>query len=154
MLTTRVLPPAGPIATDGPALARVLHQAGVAKSSVIRVTGPSGPIAALWLCRHGFERAAYVHANRVRTMRSADVLLVPHACANPELATLIRGGECLRERGALIVQTAPDASGQTSDELRKLLETLGYEVENSIADKGRVVCIARRLGAPVFKKAA
>jgi hypothetical protein len=147
MLATRVLQPAQPLGADGAALGRVLQQAGVGKASVVRVTGPAGLTAALWLGRHGFERAAYVRADRVGAMRTVDALIVPQAVSSQELAELIQGGECLRAGGVLIVQTAPGSVINGVDSLADLLE-------RRISDKGREVCIARRLGQPAFRKAA
>ena len=134
-------------------MTRVLQRAGVAKDSNVRVTGPDGPTTVLWLCRHGYEDAAYVHAHWVATMGSADVLLIPHACGAQELADLLKGGACLREGGALIVQALPNGSGQGQDRIPDLLQPLGYQVEHRWSDKGRNVCIARRGGVD-FKKAA
>ena len=86
------------LAADGGSLKRVLKQAGVTKDSVVRVTGPAGPAAATWLYRHGYEHAAYVPADWVAAKSSADVLLIPHACATEELADLLQSGDCLHRR--------------------------------------------------------
>ncbi|MDR3513272.1 MAG: hypothetical protein P4L73_16670 [Caulobacteraceae bacterium] len=154
MLATRIVQSVQPLGADGPALARLLQQAGLGKSAVLRVTGPAGLTAALWLCRHGFEHAAYVHPNWVGTMRSADALVVPHACASEELGRLLQDGDCLREGGVLIVQTATDAPANGVDAVSLLLEALGYRLEHRLSDKGRAICVARRLGAPGYSKAA
>jgi hypothetical protein len=151
MIATRTLQPAQPLAADGAALGRVLQQAGLTKASVIRVTGPAGLTAGLWLCRHGYERAAYVHRNWVGTPGSADALLAPHACGAEELAELLQAGACLREGGVLIAQTASDRPGEG---LAALLAQLGYQLEHRLSDKGRDVFVARRCGAPGFRKAA
>jgi hypothetical protein len=146
------LQPAQPLAADGGALSRVLQQAGVSRDSVLRVTGAAGLTAIFWLCRHGYERAAYVHPDRVATMVPADALLIPQACGTRALAVLLQGGGCLREGGALIVQTLSEAQG--GDDLRAVLEPLGYQIERRLSDKGRGVCVARRRGRPDLRKAA
>src|SRR5579872_7515529 len=47
--------PSQPLAADGGALSRVLKHAHLSKESVLRVTGPAGTTAAIWLNRHGYE---------------------------------------------------------------------------------------------------
>jgi hypothetical protein len=145
---------AQPLGADGPALGRILRQAGLEKTSVVRVTGPAGLTAALWLCRHGFVHAAYVHARWVGTMRSVDALVAPHATSGEELRALLEGASCLREGGVLIAQmTREDVAGGV-DSVAQMLASLGFEVEHRLSDKGRHVCIARRVDEPRFKKAA
>jgi hypothetical protein len=134
--------PTPPLAADGAALAHVLHRAGVTKGSAIRVTGPTGPTAVLWLYRHGYERAAYVHPNWVATMGSVDALLVPHACGAQELSDLLHNARCMREGAVLIVQTPPNGSAQGLDSIPDLLRPMGYRIEHCLSEKGREVCIA------------
>ena len=154
-MMTSALQPASPIAADGAAMSRILHRAGVSKDSVVRVTGPAGTTAILWLYRHGYERAAYVHAHWVASMVEAEALLIPHTCGARELANTLQDGTCLREGGVLIVQTAPDASGHGGEDVAQVLAELGYGLEHRLSDKGRDICIARRRGAGAgFKKAA
>jgi hypothetical protein len=153
-MATYTFPPAAPLTADGTVLGRVLQQAGVTKTSVVRVTGPAGPTAVLWLCRHGYERAAYVHANWIATMVSVDALLIPHTCGLEELADLLQGGDCLREGGVLIVQTRAGQFVEGLDSVSAVLEPLGYQVERRVSDKGRDIHIARRRGLGGFKKAA
>jgi hypothetical protein len=154
MMATRTLQPTQPIAADGAALARILQQAGLSKTSVIRLTGPAGLTATLWLCRHGYEHAAYVHPNWVGTMGSADALIAPHACGSEELADLLQAGMCLRAGGVLIAQTSPNRTALGDIDLAVLLDPLGYQIEHRVSDKGRDVFIARRRGSPGFRKAA
>jgi hypothetical protein len=153
-MATYALPPAAPLAADGAVLSRVLQQAGVTKTSVIRVTGPVGATAVLWLFRNGYERAAYVHANWVATMVSVDALLIPHACGLQELADLLEGGDCLRDGCVLIVQTPSAPFAEGSDSVSAVLKPLGYQVEQRLSDKGRDIHIARRRGLGGFRKAA
>lgn len=142
------------LAADGATLTRLLQRAGLSKESVIRVTGPAGMTAIMWLYRHGYERAAYVHANWVATMQTADALLVPHTCEAPELRDLLQSGSGLREGGVLIVQTSAEASVPGLDSVPAILEPLGYRVEYRLDERGRDVCVARRVGSDGFKKAA
>jgi hypothetical protein len=146
--------PSQPLAADGGALNRVLKHTHLSKESVLRVTGSAGPTAAIWLNRHGYENAAYVHPNWVGAQGFADALLIPHACATAELAQLLRSGDCVRDGGLLIVQAAPDRFGQGVDSLADTLRPLGYQIENQLCDGGRDVYIARRHCSGGFKKAA
>jgi hypothetical protein len=146
--------PDEPFAIEGRVLTRVLRQARVSKESIVRVTGPAGPPTALWLYRHGYEHAAYVHPHWVAAKASADALLIPHACATEELADLLQGGDCLREDGVLIVQVLSERSAQGLDRLPATLRPLGYLVESHISDHGRDIYIARRPGFGRFKQAA
>ena len=70
-MITRSVQPSPPLAADGAALARVLHQAGVAKDSLIWVTGPAGLAVLIWLGREGYHQASYAHANRIAAMGAA-----------------------------------------------------------------------------------
>ena len=153
-MTNIVLQPAHPLAADEAALGRVLRQAGVSRRSVIRVTGPSGLTAVLWLYRHGYEQASYVHANWVSSHRTSDVLLVPHPCTSEELAGLLERGDCLREGGLLIVQTPAELTDFELDQIGSLLEAHGYEPGQRVFEKGAAVFIARRSGLGGFRKAA
>ena len=153
-MTTFSLQPTQPLAADGAALTSILQQAGVTKTSLVRVTGPAGPTAVLWLGRHGYERAAYVYSNRVATMQPADALLVPHACRTQELADLLGGGGCVREGGVLVAQTQSERFVPGYDSVSAVLEPLGYQVERRVCDKGRDVYIARRRGVGGLKQTA
>lgn len=152
--TTTVLPADPPLGADGPALLRVLKHAGVGKASAVRVTGPSGPTAVLWLCGHGWEHASYVHANWVGAAGSVDALIVPHACAGHELMAFLRGADCLREGGVLIVQTAPGNLDAGRGALATLVESFGYQLERGLSDKRREILIARRRRAPTLRDVA
>lgn len=146
--------PTQPLAADGAALGRVLQQAGVAKDAAVRVTGPAALTAVFWLYRHGYAKAAFVHATHVATMEAADALLIPHTCGTRELAAVLQGGGCLREGGVLIVQTPTELVPEGYDTIDGLLLRLGYLVERRVAEKGRHIYIARRQGFGGFKQAA
>jgi hypothetical protein len=148
-MTAYSFQPAAPLASDGAALSRVLEQAGVTRTSTVRVTGPAGPMAAIWLERHGYEHAAYVHTHWIATMEPVDALLVPQACGTEALADLLRGGCGLRQDGILIAQVQQD-----TDTLAIVLRSLGFDMDHCLHEAGRQVCIARRRDFDGFKKAA
>ena len=143
-----------PLASDGDAMARVLHHAGVEKDQTIWVTGPAGLAGLLWLHRRGYRAASYVHLNRLAAMRPADAVLIPHACTPREVADVLREATCLREGGALIVQVAGELSAESLGDIPSALEPLGYRVQRRLYEKGRTVCIARREGRPRLSVAA
>jgi hypothetical protein len=142
------------LAGDGRALTRVLKQAGVTRDSIVRVTGSAGPTAALWLNRHGYDNAAYVHPNWVAANAAADALLIPQACGAEELVDLLHEGDCVRDGGVLILQAAPDRFSKGYDSLHAVLRPLGYRMEKHISDRGLDIHIARRSGADRVGNAA
>ena len=146
--------PLQPLASDGAALLRVLAAAGVEKDELIRVVGPSGPIAALWLGRHGYARAVFVRAAAGDQSRPSDALLIPHACTAEELEQLLGRGQAVRDGGAIIVQTRLGPNGEEAEEEAAVLRRLGYLAQRRMNDKGRPICIARRVGFPTAEKAA
>jgi hypothetical protein len=146
--------PIQPLAADGPAMTRILQRARVGRDSVIRVTGPAGATAILWLSRHGYERAAYVHSHWVATVSPADALLIPQTCTAQDLAELLQGGDCVREGGVLIVQAPPARSALPGDSVPTLLQSRGYQVQDHVSERGRDVYIARRIGVSGLKQAA
>jgi hypothetical protein len=144
-MTALTFNPSQPIAADSAALNRVLHRARVHKDSLVRVCGKAGMTAMLWLCRHGYQRAAYSHAGCLGATDAADVLLIPNLCGPDELGEILGRGGRLREDGVLIVQ-----GGEGSP---ALLQAFGFEVEHRLSDKGRAVYVARRRSA-TLKQAA
>jgi hypothetical protein len=153
-MTVHLYQPLQPLAADGAALGRVLHAAGVDKDDLIRVVGPSGPIAALWLSRHGYDRAVYVRSAAAVRGLPADALLIAQPCAAEDLGALIGDGEGLADGGALIVQTRPGRQGEETEAVAALLRRLGFIAQRQLNDKGRPICIARRVGFPSATKAA
>jgi hypothetical protein len=152
-MATFHIQPAQPLAADGVALTHVLTRAGVGKQSLVHVTGPSGPMAMLWMNRHGYRNALYVPASRIGAMAPADALLVPHSVEAEELTQLLQGGECLREGGVLIVQTSAARSALGGESIPAALAPIGFQVQCRLSDRGRDVYIARRIGVG-FKQAA
>ncbi len=138
--------PQPPLGGDSAALARTLRQAGVAKTSNIRVTGPAGMTAVLWLCGHGYEGASYVHPNWAGARGCADVLLIPHSCEPEELAALLAPGLGLRDGGVVIVQAAPNRGDPETDSVPMVLTAAGCRVQARIAEQGREIFVARLAG--------
>jgi hypothetical protein len=130
-----------PGATD---LAGLLARLGVGKDSQIRITGPDGLGALLWLCRHGFEHAAYVKCGAPCPGEPADALIAPHAIDRAALGQLLAESK-LGAGGALVVQVlGVDREGALAD----LLHLYGYEIEARFDRGGRELIAARRIETP------
>jgi len=153
-MTTHLYQPFQPLASDGGGLMRVLAAAGVEKGDLIRVVGPSGPIATLWLNAHGYERAVFVRNMAAQRGLPADALLVAHPCAADELDGLVGSAERVRDGGAVIVQARPGPQGEALDAIAGWLTRSGFAAQRRLNDKGRPICIARRVGFPTAEKAA
>jgi hypothetical protein len=153
-MTIHLYQPLQPLAADGGALMRVLEAADVEKSDLIRVVGPSGAIATLWLSQHGFGRAVFARNGSTISGLRADALLVAYPCAAEELGALIGDAEGLRDSGALIVQARPGRQGEETEAVAAWLRRAGFASQRQLNDKGRAVCIARRVGHPTASKAA
>ncbi len=153
-MTIHLYQPLQPLAADGGALMRVLRAAGVEKDDLIRVIGPSGPLAALWLSQHGYDRAVFVRASAGERSRPADALLIAQPCAAEDVAPLLAAAGEVTEGGAVIVQTRPGRSGEEFEAVAALLRAQGFDAQRRLNDKGRPICIARRVGFPSAEKAA
>jgi hypothetical protein len=127
-------------------LISLLETAQVKKSSLIRVTGPSGLSALLWLCRHGFERVGYVKASAGCPHEQADALIVAHTCDYDALKQLLSTGPHVREGGVLILRSPLPikGAGVRSDPIHRLLEMNGYVVEQCLHGRHRELHVARR----------
>ena len=127
-------------------LLSLLEAAQVKTSSLIRVTGPSGLSALLWLCRHGFERVGYVKADAACPHEQADALIVAHTCDYGALKQLLATGPHVREGGVLILRSPLPAAGadRRSDPIHRLLEMNGYVVEQCLHGRNRELHVARR----------
>ena len=99
-------------------------------------------------------RAFFPDVLHIQPRAPADVLLIPHTCGTRELSDLIEDGACLREGGTLIVQSTSERFVQDYGGLPALFQTLGYQVEQHLCDRGREIYIARRCGSGGFRKAA
>ena len=147
--------PASPLAADGAALAYVLECAAAQRDDVIRVVGPAGPAAMLWLVKNGFDEAVYARAVGADSRAEpADVLLIPHACSGREAAALLGEAPPVREGGALIIQAAAESRTDGADSLPSWLRSAGLAIEQTLTSKGRVVIIARRQELGGFRQAA
>ena len=135
---------AGLLSTDP--LLSLLEGAQVSKSSLIRVTGPSGLSALLWLCRHGFERVGYVKPGAGRPNEDADALIVAHTCDESALERLLLTGPQVREGGVLIFRSPlpTNAEAGRSDPIHRLLQRSGYVVETCLHGGRRELHVARR----------
>jgi hypothetical protein len=125
-------------ATD---LAELLARLGVSKDSQIRVAGPDGLGALLWLCRRGYEHAAYVKRGAPCPGEPAQAVIAPHAISRDELERLLTETK-LRPGGALVVQVeGVDREGA----LAALLGRFGYRIAARFDRGGRELIAARRI---------
>lgn len=125
-------------------LVALLQSAGVDRSSVIRVTGPSGLSALLWLCRHRFEQVGYLKPGRGCPHEAPDALIVAHTCDAAWLARLLDAGPHVREGGALVF-LSPLPRGGVLDPIHRLLARHGYVVERCVHGARRELHMARRV---------
>ena len=153
-MTIHLYQPLQPLAADGGAMMRVLTAAGVDKTDLIRIVGPSAPLAALWLSRHGFDRAVVARAAPGASARLADAVLIGQPCMAGELAALLAIAGDLRDDGAVLVQTRPGRAGEELTQLASVLGELGFTAQRRLNDKGRPIFIARRVGQPTLRKVA
>ncbi len=143
----------GGLLSSDPLIA-LLGQAKISKSSVIRVTGPSGLSALLWLCRHGFEQVGYQRPG-AGPHEQPDALIVAHTCDEARLEDLLARGPHVREGGALVFQSPlPEGSAAGIDPIHQILERYGYAVEQCRHGKRRELHMARRRFLPALQKAA
>jgi hypothetical protein len=133
-------------------LAELLGELGVGKDSQIQISGPDGLGALLWLCRRGYEHAAYVKCGRPCRSEVADALIAPHAMAMEDLARLLDCGPRVRPGGALVIQVRADAPGGETA-VQALLEQSGYSIERRFDRGVRRLVAARRTSAPYARAA-
>jgi hypothetical protein len=146
--------PLQPLAADGGAMMRVLIAAGVGKPDLIRVAGPSAPLAAIWLSRHGYERAVVARAAPSGTARPADAILIGQPCPAAELAELMAVAGDVHDDGVVLVQTRQGRGGEEAEAVAAVLGRMGFRAQRRLNDKGRPIFIARRVGLPTLSKAA
>jgi hypothetical protein len=133
-------------------LAGLLGELGVGKESLIQISGPDGLGALLWLCRRGYEHAAYVKSGRPCPSETADALIAPHPLALEELEHLLERGPRVRPGGALVIQVRADAQGGEAA-VQALLERFGYRVERRFDRGERRLVAARRTGTSYARAA-
>jgi hypothetical protein len=133
---------------DAPAepcpLVALLENAGVTKSSVIRVTGPGSLPALLWLCRHGYDQVGCMRAGQNSPHEDdPDAIVVAHTCGDLELKLLLPMSREVRPGGLFIfrLRTCP---GSSPVGLQWLLKKFGLVVEHRIENSRRAVIVARR----------
>jgi hypothetical protein len=148
-MTTHLYQPFQPLAADGGAIARVLSAAGVDKRDLIRIVGPSAPVAALWLAQHGYQRAVVARAGG--SPQAADAVLIGQPCGPAELAALMMAAGAVADDGAVMVQSR---TGEEAGALADALGRMGYRAQRRLNDKGRPVLIVRRVGEPTARNAA
>ena len=136
--------------SGAPDLIGLFEAADIRRSSVIRVTGPSGLSALLWLCRHGFEQVGYQRPG-FGPAEQPDALLVAHNCDAPALERLLVDGPHVHEGGVLVFQCALPISALL---VTHLLVTHGYQVERRLHGVRRDLYLARRRSSPRMLKAA
>jgi hypothetical protein len=135
-------------------LISLLERSHVSKSSVIRVTGPSGLSALLWFCRHGYEQVGYLKPGAGQH-EQPDALIVAHTCDEAFLQNLLATGPHVREGGALVFQSPlPRVLAFRADSIHRLLKSHGYAVEECHHGQRRELHVARRLPNVPMKKAA
>ncbi len=125
-------------------LISLLERAHVSKSSLIRVTGPSGLSALLWLCRHGYEQVGYLKPG-AGPHEQPDALIVAHTSDEAALRKLLQTGPHVREGGVLVFQSPLPATGGKDDPIHRLLADHGYRVEQCLHGARRELHVARRL---------
>lgn len=129
-----------------------LERAGVAKSSVIRVTGPSALSALLWLCRHDYDHVGYVRgAEGAPHEEEPDAIIVAHTCRELELKRLLTVGRQVRPGGAFIFRLRTDPGSHPLG-LEWMLRQAGFSVEQRLDGARRALIIARR--APILAQRA
>jgi hypothetical protein len=128
---------------SGDVLMAVLHDAGIGRSSVVRVAGRDGLGPLIWLCRRGFEDVGYVRLDSGGPREPADVLLVLHDPAPAELQALLAQHGWLKDGGVLILQTRDLRAPDGHDPLHPVLEKAGYRVERCVRRQLRELHVAR-----------
>jgi hypothetical protein len=132
----------------------LLERAGVSKTSVIQVVGEGGLQAVLWLCRHGYERAGFLHG--VGPAEPADVVLAPCAGDVAALDDALTQAAHLPSGGLMLVRARPSMGGETTAER---LARSGFRIERRLPGARRDLYLARRCGragalAPAIAAAA
>lgn len=133
----------GGLLSSDPLIA-LLERSRISRSSVIRVTGPSGLSALLWLCRHGYEQVGYLKSGP-GPHEQPDALIVAHTCDEDFLRNLLATGPHVREGGILVFQSPlPRVLAFRSDPIHRLLRSHGYDIEECHHGQRRELHVARR----------
>ena len=132
-------------------LMTLLRSTGVDRASLIRVTGPSGLSALLWLCRHGFQQVGYLKPGRGCPHEAPVALIVAHTCDAAWLARLLETGPHVREGGVLVFLSPLPKAG-ADDPIHRVFVAHGYEIERCLHGERRELHVARR--RPLLRRAA
>jgi len=133
----------------------LLAEAGIGRSSLIRIVGVHGMPALLWFCRHGFEQVGYLRAGQAGPYEEADLVFVAQTCNRLDLYRLLEGGPQARDGGALIFRLARHSAEPQIDlgVATRLLARYGYAVERSLQGAHRSLFVARRQAQPSVRAA-
>ncbi len=140
-----------PVVENRPSLAAILDGAGVTRSSVIRVAGPGGLPALLWLCAQGFASVGHVRSLRGPALDGCDALIIARPCDAFELKRTLHLARRLRAGAVLVAPLHADLRGAGAAVARLLAEA-GFVADGAPQDGRGAVVVARRRGA--MKKAA
>ncbi|MEW5684742.1 MAG: hypothetical protein AB1942_07475 [Pseudomonadota bacterium] len=124
-------------------LLSVLADAGVDRSSVVRVTGPCALPALLWLCRHGFDQVGHLRGEACPHEDAPDALIAAHACDELGLKRLAPLARLVRPGGAMLVQLRNDAFDAAAG-IDWLLRNAGFTAERRLVGERRALVVARR----------
>ena len=133
-------------------LTALLESEGVAKSSVIHVTGLHALPAILWLCRHEYQHVSYIQPAAGALHEEADAVLFAHTCDEIHLKHLLRTAREVRTGGVLIFQI-PNAPEADQLPLDWMLQSAGFVVRRRVAGERRTLFIARRNAAAIRRAA-
>jgi hypothetical protein len=134
-------------------LSCLLRQAGVDRTSVIRIMGPGGLATLLWFCRHDYEQVGYLGRGPCPS-ETCDLLIVLQGKDQP-LDKVLQTAPALREGGMLVVQTCePAEAGAGADPIAGLLDHYGYRQERCVHGRHRELHVARRDSARIWGRAA
>lgn len=134
-------------------LVALLEGAGIAKSSAIRIVGPHGLPALLWLCRHGYDDVGCLRVDSgLPHDDEPDALLIARTCGEIELKRILPIARQLRPDGALIFQLR-SGPGVEPLAIDWLLRSAGFATEARFAGGRRTLFVARRHGLALRKAA-
>lgn len=121
----------------------LLEQAGVTRSSNIRVVGPGALALVCWFCRHGYDQAGCICTDEGSPHEEPDAVLVAQPCGELDLKRLLSIGRQVRPGGVFIFQlkVGPGASLAAVD---WLLQHAGFTIERRADSRRRTLVVARR----------
>jgi len=126
-----------------PTLASLLQNAGVTKSAVIHVAGPSALPTLVWLCAQGFAGVAHLRSLRTRALEDCDVLIIGRPCDAFELKRTLHLARRMRPGALLIAPLHSDLRGAGAA-VERLLHGSGFIPEHNPLDGRAAIVVARR----------